>query len=71
MSCCENLKHYVDQHSVNFKMLLGLVAEYFKPGMSLDMIILKSYFSFQTRHSIEKVLDWENSHLYHKVSNTW
>lgn len=22
---------------------------------------------FQTRHAIEKVLDWENSHLYHKV----
>lgn len=23
---------------------------------------------FQTQHLIEKVLDWENSHLYHKVT---
>lgn len=25
----------------------------------------------RTRHSIEKVLDWENSHLYHKLGLHW
>lgn len=27
--------------------------------------------SKRTRHSIEKVLDWENSHLYHKLGLHW
>ncbi len=29
------------------------------------------YLLFQTRHHIEKVIDWENSHLYHKVRSLW
>ncbi|KAK7096756.1 cysteine-rich hydrophobic domain-containing protein 2-like [Littorina saxatilis] len=27
--------------------------------------------SKRTRHAIEKVLDWENSHLYHKLGLHW
>ena len=34
----------------------------------IDTVQLHLYFYFQTRHAIEKVLDWENSHLFHKVS---
>ena len=26
---------------------------------------------FQTRHQLEKLLDWENSHLYHKLGLHW
>ena len=36
-------------------------------SMRLFMTLYVVYF--QTRHAIEKVLDWENSHLYHKVSS--
>ena len=28
-------------------------------------------FIFQTRHQLEKLLDWENSHLYHKLGLHW
>ena len=28
-------------------------------------------FAFQTRHQLEKLLDWENSHLYHKLGLHW
>ena len=27
--------------------------------------------SLQTRHQIEKLLDWENSHLYNKLGLRW
>jgi hypothetical protein len=26
---------------------------------------------FQTRHQLEKLLDWENSHLYNKLGLKW
>ena len=29
------------------------------------------FFVFQTRHQLEKLLDWENSHLYHKLGLHW
>ena len=33
---------------------------------------LKRFFVlFQTRHQLEKLLDWENSHLYHKLGLHW
>jgi hypothetical protein len=28
-------------------------------------------FVFQTRHQLEKLLDWENSHLYNKLGLKW
>ena len=29
------------------------------------------FIIFQTRHQLEKLLDWENSHLYHKLGLHW
>lgn len=26
---------------------------------------------FQTQHSLNKLLDWENNHLYHKIGLHW
>lgn len=37
-------------------------------GFSLWPVIC---LSKRTRHSMEKVLDWENSHLYHKLGLHW
>lgn len=37
-------------------------------GCSLWPVIC---LSKRTRHSIEKVLEWENSHLYHKLGLHW
>ncbi|XP_014678363.1 PREDICTED: cysteine-rich hydrophobic domain-containing protein 2-like [Priapulus caudatus] len=37
-------------------------------GCSLWPVIC---LSKRTKHSIEKVLDWENSHLYHKLGLHW
>lgn len=31
----------------------------------------KRNLSFQTRHQLEKLLDWENSHLYNKLGLKW
>lgn len=47
-----------DHNAVLFIVCVGV-------GACFDVAILLSFF--QTRHAIEKVLDWENSHLYHKV----
>lgn len=30
-----------------------------------------SIYTFQTQHSINKFLEWENSHLYHKLGLHW
>ena len=35
----------------------------------VNAIIL--FIIFQTRHQLEKLLDWENSHLYHKLGLHW
>jgi hypothetical protein len=35
----------------------------------MQLIIL--FIIFQTRHQLEKLLDWENSHLYHKLGLHW
>ena len=32
---------------------------------------LKCVVNLQTRHQIEKLLDWENSHLYTKLGLRW
>ncbi len=34
-----------------------------------ELIILK--FWFQSRHALEKLLDWENNHLYRKLGLHW
>ena len=34
-------------------------------------VIILYLFIFQTRHQLEKLLDWENSHLYHKLGLHW
>ena len=40
--------------------------------MNLGKCDLRFYeFFFQTRHQIEKLLDWENSHLYNKLGLKW
>ena len=36
--------------------------------MDASAAVFNGNLLFQTRHAIEKVLDWENSHLFHKVS---
>ncbi|XP_013787416.1 cysteine-rich hydrophobic domain-containing protein 2-like [Limulus polyphemus] len=54
---------------VNVKWLLcGCVFCCCTFGCSLWPVIC---LSKRTRHSIEKVLDWENSHLYHKLGLHW
>ncbi|XP_076315809.1 cysteine-rich hydrophobic domain-containing protein 2-like [Tachypleus tridentatus] len=54
---------------VNVKWLLcGCVCCCCTLGCSLWPVIC---LSKRTRHSIEKVLDWENSHLYHKLGLHW
>ncbi|XP_066286997.1 cysteine-rich hydrophobic domain-containing protein 2-like [Branchiostoma lanceolatum] len=54
---------------VNVKWLLcGCLCCCCTLGCSLWPVIC---LSKRTRHSIEKVLDWENSHLYHKLGLHW
>ncbi|XP_076467827.1 cysteine-rich hydrophobic domain-containing protein 2-like [Babylonia areolata] len=54
---------------VNVKWLFcGCVCCCCTLGCSLWPVIC---LSKRTRHSIEKVLDWENSHLYHKLGLHW
>ena len=55
-----------------FPRLLSALTE--AKFVHLNEIYIRNYIFmnfncfFQTRHAIGKVLDWENSHLYHKVS---
>ncbi|XP_002739847.1 cysteine-rich hydrophobic domain-containing protein 2-like [Saccoglossus kowalevskii] len=54
---------------VNVKWLLcGCICCCCTLGCSLWPVIC---LSKRTKHSIEKVLDWENSHLYHKLGLHW
>ncbi len=36
-----------------------------------DPVLSLSALPFQTRHQLEKLLDWENSHLYNKLGLKW
>ncbi|UYV72771.1 CHIC2 [Cordylochernes scorpioides] len=54
---------------VNVKWLLcGCLCCCCTLGCSLWPVIC---LSKRTKHSIEKVLDWENTHLYHKLGLHW
>ena len=37
----------------------------------LFITLVYFWFDLQTRHQLEKLLDWENSHLYHKLGLHW
>ncbi|XP_052793602.1 cysteine-rich hydrophobic domain-containing protein 2-like [Mya arenaria] len=54
---------------VNVKWLLcGCICCCCTLGCSLWPVVC---LNKRTRHSMEKVLDWENSHLYHKLGLHW
>lgn len=60
----ENVTHLLQHHSEHNKKCCAL--SWYE---AVFFTTVSSNIFFQTRRSIEKLLEWENSRLYHKVSN--